>query len=87
MIVFEKADLLFVFNFHPTNSFADYRVGTELEGKLKVVLSSDAKKFGGEGRVDQSVAHFTDPLGHCGRKNFVQVYIPSRVAIVLGKWK
>jgi len=27
MIVFERGDLVFVFNFHPTNSYDDYRIG------------------------------------------------------------
>jgi 1,4-alpha-glucan branching enzyme len=28
VIVFEKGNLLFVFNFHPTKSFTNYKVGT-----------------------------------------------------------
>ena len=28
LIVFERANLLWIFNFHPTKSFSDYRVGT-----------------------------------------------------------
>ena len=27
MIVFERAGLIFIFNFNPTQSFADYRIG------------------------------------------------------------
>ncbi|KAF8481348.1 glycoside hydrolase, partial [Gautieria morchelliformis] len=33
VIVFERANLLFIFNFHPTQSFADYRVGVEEPGE------------------------------------------------------
>lgn len=36
LIVVERSDLVFVFNFHPTNSFTDYRVGTYLPGPYKV---------------------------------------------------
>ena len=32
VIVFEKASLVFVFNFHPTKSFTDYRVGAPESG-------------------------------------------------------
>jgi 1,4-alpha-glucan branching enzyme len=32
-IVFEKANLLFIFNFHPTDSFPDYRVGVSKAGR------------------------------------------------------
>lgn len=33
MIVFERGSLLWVFNFHSTKSFADYRVGASIAGK------------------------------------------------------
>ena len=32
LIVFEKAGLVFVFNFHPTKSFTDYRIGVNVPG-------------------------------------------------------
>ena len=35
LIVAEKGDLVFVFNFHPTNSYSDYRVGTKHGGAYK----------------------------------------------------
>lgn len=77
VIVFERAGLLFVFNFHPSQSFADYRVGVEEPGEYRVVLSSDEKKFGGFDRVDTSGKYFTTPMGWNGRKNWLQVYIFS----------
>lgn len=36
MIVFERGDLVFVFNFHPTMSYRDYRVGCREPGQYKV---------------------------------------------------
>ena len=36
LIVAEKGDLVFVFNFHPVNSYSDYRVGTKHAGPYKV---------------------------------------------------
>lgn len=36
MIVCERGDLLFVFNFHPTRSYTDYRVGCNASGPYKV---------------------------------------------------
>jgi len=85
VIVFERAGLLFVFNFHPSQSFADYRVGVEEPGEYRVVLSSDEKKFGGFARVDTSGKYFTTPMGWNGRKNWLQVYIPTRTCLVLAK--
>ncbi|ORX35765.1 putative 1,4-alpha-glucan branching enzyme [Kockovaella imperatae] len=84
VIAFERDGLLFVFNFHPTNSFADYRVGVDIPGKYKVILATDDKEFGGHGRVEHSVDFFTTPMEWNNRKNWLQVYIPSRTALVLG---
>ena len=73
VIVFERAAVLFIFNFHPTNSFTDYRVGVDIAGTYKIVLTSDEKRFGGHDRVDLSVEHFTTPMEWNNRKNWMQV--------------
>lgn len=73
IIVFERAGVLFVFNFHPTQSFADYRVGIEEPGEYRIVLCSDDKQFGGFGRIDTNVSFHTVPEGYCGRRNYLQV--------------
>ena len=81
--MFEKGDLLFIFNFHPHKSYEHYRIGTKWNREHIVVLHSDQKEFGGYDRV---------PLGHrfpiireewCHRPNYIHIYIPSRTAIVL----
>ena len=73
VIVFERAGLLFVFNFHPTESFTDYRVGVEEPGEYRVALTSDEKKFGGFENVDLGSKYFTTPMEWNGRKNWMQV--------------
>ena len=40
MLVVERGDLVFVFNFHPVNSFSDYRVGAYLPGPYKARAGS-----------------------------------------------
>ncbi|CAM6098956.1 unnamed protein product [Calypogeia fissa] len=67
MIVFEKADLVFVFNFHPTKSYEGYKVGCDLPGKYRVCLDSDTAAVGGHSRVDHNVDHFTSPEGIPGK--------------------
>ncbi|KAK9457972.1 glycoside hydrolase superfamily [Dipodascopsis uninucleata] len=74
VIVFERANLLFIFNFHPVQSFADYRVGIQIPGEYKVVLDTDEKCFGGHGRIDHNSRYFTTPFIWNGRDNFLQVY-------------
>ncbi|KAI9800432.1 MAG: alpha-1,4-glucan branching enzyme [Piccolia ochrophora] len=83
VVVFERAGLLWIFNFHPSNSFTDYRVGVEQSGKYKVVLNTDRPECGGFSRIDEGTRFFTTPFGWNGRSNFLQVYIPTRTAIVL----
>ncbi|KAI9831241.1 MAG: 1,4-alpha-glucan-branching enzyme [Sarea resinae] len=83
VIVFERAGLLWIFNFHPTQSYADYRVGVEQAGTYKIALNTDSPEYGGLGRIDQGTRCFTTPSEWNGRKNYTQVYIPTRSAIVL----
>ncbi|EPE07479.1 glycoside hydrolase family 13 [Ophiostoma piceae UAMH 11346] len=83
VIVFERAGLLFIFNFHPSSSFSDYRVGVEQAGTYRVVLSSDDEEFGGHSRVDHETRFFTTPMAWNERSNWTHVYVPSRTAIVL----
>ncbi|KAI9609741.1 hypothetical protein KEM48_002781, partial [Puccinia striiformis f. sp. tritici PST-130] len=85
VVAFERGKLVFIFNFHPTQSYTDYRIGVEWEGKYEVVLSSDEKaRFGGHDRVDLHSEYFSTPLEWNNRKNYVQVYLPSRMVLVIG---
>lgn len=81
VIIFERAGLLFTFNFHPTKSYTDYRAGVENAGAYQLILSTDDELFGGQNRIDKNCKHITDPLGFAGRKNFVQVNFVYRFCI------
>jgi len=85
VVVFERAGLLWIFNFHPSNSYVDYRVGIEIPGEYQVVLDTDCKSFEGKGRISETGKYFTTDFPWNNRANYLQVYIPSRVAIVLAK--
>lgn len=85
IIVFERAGVVFAFNFNTTQSFADYRIGIEEPGTYKIVLDTDSKAFGGFGRNDESTRFFTTPMEWNGRKNWTHIYLPSRTAIILAK--
>ncbi|KAF7016639.1 hypothetical protein CFC21_030196 [Triticum aestivum] len=82
VIVFEKGDLVFVFNFHWSSSYFDYRVGCLKPGKYKVVLDSDAGLFGGFGRIHHTAEHFTSDCQHDNRPHSFSVYTPSRTCVV-----
>lgn len=83
VVVFERAGVVFVFNFHPSQSFADYRIGIDQAGTYKVVLNTDGKVYGGHGRVDENTRFFTTPMEWNERKNWTHIYLPSRSALVL----
>jgi 1,4-alpha-glucan branching enzyme len=83
VIVFERDDgLIFVFNFHPTQSYSDYRVGATKAGEYSIVLDSDWKEYDGHERNARTTKFFTEPLAWNDRPNCMHVYIPSRTAIV-----
>ncbi|KAL1923064.1 uncharacterized protein VTP21DRAFT_9440 [Calcarisporiella thermophila] len=85
VIAFERAKLLWIFNFHPNKSFTDYRIGVDLPGEYKIVLNSDSKGFGGHNRLDEAQSYFTSDFGWNGRKHSLQAYIPCRTAIILAR--
>lgn len=82
VIVFERAGLLWIFNFHPSQSYTDYRVGVEHAGTYQIVVDTDKSTFGGFGRNVEGTRFFTTAFEWNGRKNFAQVYLPTRTAIV-----
>ena len=86
VLAFGRGDLVFVFNFNPTRSFSDYGFLVP-RGSYKTVLDSDSIEFGGYGRVDDNVEHFTlmDPLYKKVRKEWLKLYLPARSAMVLKK--
>ncbi|OBA16970.1 1,4-alpha-glucan-branching enzyme [Metschnikowia bicuspidata var. bicuspidata NRRL YB-4993] len=89
VVVFERAGLLFIFNFHPTSSFPDYKVGVETAGEYQIVLNSDTENLGGFSRINDVTAtgakmsFATKPERWNDRSNSLFIYIPSRTALVL----
>jgi 1,4-alpha-glucan branching enzyme len=73
IIAFERAGLLFIFNFHPTKSYTDYRVGVDEAGEYHIVLNTDEKQFGGFENVQSGTTHFTKAEKWNNRKNWLQV--------------
>ena len=88
VLAYKRGDLLFVFNFNPTQSFTDYGFLVPT-GAYDVVLNSDSPAFGGYGLTDDSIRHFTnhDPMYKKVRKEWLKLYIPARSAMVLRKVK
>lgn len=83
IIVYSRGDVLFVFNFHPTDSDESYLVRTLSIGSYKPVLSTDSEEFGGFDRIKEDVIYRSDKQND-GKYGF-RVYLPARTAICFKK--
>ncbi len=83
VICYEKGNLVFVFNFHPSQSYDGYQLPMPKSGSYKIVLSTDDPLFGGHGRVDTKYV-YSSQIQEDGRLGF-KCYLPSRSAIVFKK--
>ncbi|MGD9300437.1 MAG: alpha amylase C-terminal domain-containing protein [Desulfobacterales bacterium] len=83
ILIFERAGLLFTFNFHPVQSYSDYRFET-LPGKYKMILNTDAARYGGHRRLQPHQEHLTGFEVVANHKScFLSLYLPARSAQVL----
>eukprot|EP01132_Coremiostelium_polycephalum_P001427 gene1427-1801_t len=85
IIVYERAGLIFIFNFHCEKSFCDYRIGSGVQGGFYNILDSDREEFGGHKRIGRDNIHYTEDQPWNDRPYSLKVYIPSRTCLVLSK--
>jgi 1,4-alpha-glucan branching enzyme len=84
VLVYSRKNYLFAFNFNFANSYNDTSVAVE-PGKYKVLFTTDDVEFGGHGRVDKTIEHFTlDEVNEFGLQN-IKLYLPTRTGMVLQK--
>jgi 1,4-alpha-glucan branching enzyme len=83
VIIFERAGLLFAFNFHPHQSYSDYRIEAP-SGKYKMILNSDEPEYGGHARLVAGQEHLT-LFDIVANRHFhlLSLYLPTRSALVL----
>jgi 1,4-alpha-glucan branching enzyme len=83
ILVFERGPLVFIFNFHSSQSVADYSVLVP-PGTYRLALSTDEDLFGGHDRIkpDQTFELLSELRGN-ERCHIIKVYLPCRTAIVL----
>ncbi|MEI6945889.1 alpha amylase C-terminal domain-containing protein [Paraflavisolibacter sp. H34] len=79
VIVFERNNLIFVFNFSTGNSIFGYKFWVPQKGVYRVILNSDKKEFGGFERVDDAIDYPTD------EHQQLSIYLTNRTALVLKK--
>lgn len=79
VIIYERNNYIFAFNFHPENSIPDYKFHSNGQGVYKIVLSTDDQQFGGFSRIDTSLKH------KIIEEDILSIYLPARTAIVMKK--
>lgn len=84
VMVFSRGDLVFVFNFHPSESRTGYGIPVA-PGKYKVLLDTDQDKYGGFNRVDDGLIYYSQPVTKLSNHHHLLLYLPSRMALVLEK--
>jgi len=83
MIAFERDGLVFLFNFHPSQSFSDYAIDVS-PGTYRLALNTDDPRFGGFDLVDPEQTYHSFEFDDGGNiRHQIMIYIPARTGVVL----
>ncbi|MGH7179441.1 MAG: alpha amylase C-terminal domain-containing protein [Tepidisphaeraceae bacterium] len=82
-LVFRRGPLLFVFNFHATSSYSDWRIPVPDRADYQTVLDTDNAEFAGHARVSGNMKYPWQSIAASGRDQSIQIYLPNRSAQVL----
>lgn len=85
VVVFERGELLWCFNFHTSSSYTDYRIPLLRPGKYSIALDSDHPDYGGHNRLDPTTEFFSEKFTFGGQTNSMQVYLPNRCVVIFYK--
>lgn len=77
VMAFERGGRVFVFNWSGERAIPDYLLPAPSAGEWRVALDSDDASFGGFGRQDHNVNHFTD------KNQRLSLYLLPRTVMVL----
>ena len=88
VLAFLRGNLLFVFNFNPTQSFTGYGVLVPPASAWRHLFDTDEARFGGQGRLSRGAVYEPALVHDAARNEFVQhvrLYLPARTAQVLAR--
>jgi 1,4-alpha-glucan branching enzyme len=83
LLVYRRGPLVFAFNFHPTQSYADLRIPVPDPADYRLVLDTDAHAFEGFGRVVEGITYPKQDVPLERRQQSLSIYLPNRSAQVL----
>ncbi len=88
VLIIERKNCIFVFNFSPNNSYQDYGFNVA-GGEYHMCFNTDESRFDGFSRLQDAEVHYTvdDIFEHedAEASQSLYLYIPSRSALVLKK--
>lgn len=84
IIAFRNKDIVYIFNFHPINSYESFAVPIHDIGEFRVVMDTDQTGFGGANRISHDYIYQTEKLEGTDYDG-IKIYIPSRTALALEK--
>jgi len=79
VIVYERNNFHFVFNFNPIKSIENYHFPVNQKGDYQIVLNTDDAQLGGFDRVKNDIIY---PAFLKDNQWFVSVYLTNRTALV-----
>ncbi|MBC3796166.1 alpha-amylase family glycosyl hydrolase [Acetobacterium tundrae] len=85
IIAYRKKDCIFIFNFHPTESYSELEIPVHENGRFQVVMDTDEALFGGFKRISHNETYESHPLKVNPEFMGLFIYSPCRTAMVLKK--
>ena len=83
VLIFRRGPLIFAFNFHPSESYPDYRIGVWEKADYTLILNTDDLFFGGHANIVTGERHPCTDVKWDDRRYSIQLYLPARTALVL----
>ena len=84
IIAFRNKDIVYIFNFHPENSYESFQLPIHDIGEFKVLMDTDEGRFGGFDRISHDFIYQSEKLSGTDYDG-IKIYIPSRTALALKK--
>lgn len=84
IIAFRNKDIVYIFNFHPENSYESFQLPIHDIGEFKVLMDTDEGRFGGFDRISHEFTYQSEKLSGTDYDG-IKIYIPSRIGLALKK--
>lgn len=85
ILAYRKKDFIFLFNFHPENSYTDLEIPIHETCSFKVLMDTDEERFGGFKRISHETVYESHILKLNPDYTGITIYSPSRTAVILKK--